>query len=102
MNNKKNKKIPTSKKLILFLFFNCTLIELFTAWVTIKSLFLAETLLITPDFTPLVSLIGAVMSEVIGYAVYAVKSAKENSQGGIVFESAVAKNFDFSSSDGVG
>lgn len=99
---KKIKKIPTSKKLILFLFLNCTLIELFTAWVTIKSLYLAETFLIVPDFTPLVSLIGAVLGEVIGYAVYAIKSAKENSQGGIVFESAAAKNFDFSSVDGVG
>lgn len=99
---KKIKKIPTSKRLILFLFLNCTLIELFTAWVTIKSLYLAETFLIVPDFTPLVSLIGAVLGEVIGYAVYAIKSAKENSQGGIVFESAAVKNFDFSSADGVG
>ena len=99
---KENKKIPTSKKLILFLFLNCTLIELFTAWVTIKSLYLAETLLITPDFTPLVSLIGAIISEVIGYAVYAIKSAKENSKGGIIFETVAAKNFDFSSSEGVG
>ena len=33
-----HKKIPTSKWLIYFLFITCTLIDLFTGWVTIKSL----------------------------------------------------------------
>ena len=42
-----------------------------------------------PDFTPLVALIGAVVSEVVGYAVYALKSAKENTVGGITYESAM-------------
>ena len=84
-------KIPTSKLLILFLFINCTLIELFTGWVTIKSLDLATLTMVSPDFTPLVTLIGAVVSEVIGFAIYAIKSAKENTEGGIVYETTMAK-----------
>ena len=84
-------KLPTSKLLILFLFINCTLIELFTGWVTIKSIDLATLTMVGPDFTPLVTLIGAVVSEVIGFAVYAIKSAKENTEGGIIYETTMAK-----------
>ena len=84
-------KLPTSKLLILFLFINCTLIELFTGWVTIKSIDLATLTMVGPDFTPLVTLIGAVVSEVIGFAIYAIKSAKENTEGGIIYETAMAK-----------
>lgn len=84
-------KLPTSKLLILFLFINCTLIELFTGWVTIKSIDLATLTMVSPDFTPLVTLIGAVVSEVIGFAIYAIKSAKENTEGGIIYETTMAK-----------
>lgn len=42
-----------------------------------------------PDFTPLVTLIGAVVSEVIGFAIYALKAMKENSKGGIVYDTAM-------------
>ena len=85
-------KIPTSKLLILFLFINCTLIEIFTGWTTIQSFKLAHELMITPDFTPLVTLIGAVVSEVIGYAIYSLKAMKENTSGGIVYDSAIGNN----------
>ena len=84
-------KLPTSKLLILFLFINCTLIELFTGWVTIKSIDLATLTMVGPDFTPLVTLIGAVVSEVIGFAIYSIKSAKENTEGGIIYETTMAK-----------
>ena len=84
-------KLPTSKLLILFLFINCTLIELFTGWVTIKSIDLATLTMVGPDFTPLVTLIGAVVSEVIGFAIYAIKSAKENTEGGIIYETTMAQ-----------
>ena len=84
-------KLPTSKLLILFIFINCTLIELFTGWVTIKSIDLATLTMVGPDFTPLVTLIGAVVSEVIGFAIYAIKSAKENTEGGIIYETTMAK-----------
>lgn len=83
------KKLTTSKLLILFLFINCTLIELFTGWVTIKSIYLAAVTGVAPDFTPLVTLIGAVVGEVIGYGVYSVKSMKENLKGGIVYDSCL-------------
>ena len=42
MRKKMMGKIPTSKLLILFLFINCTLIELFTGWTTIQSFKLAH------------------------------------------------------------
>lgn len=82
-------KISTSKLLILFLFINCTCIELFTGYVTLKSIDIATMTMMNPDFTPLVTLIGAVISEVIGFAVYALKSAKENTSGGIIYEAAM-------------
>ena len=47
--------------------------------------------MVGPDFTPLVTLIGAVVSEVIGFAIYAIKSAKENTEGGIIYETTMAK-----------
>ena len=46
---------------------------------------LAETIMLSPDFTPLVTLVGAIVSEVIGYAVYAIKAAKENCANGITY-----------------
>ena len=73
-------KISTSKLLIIFLFINCTIIEIFTGYVTLKSLDIATMTFMMPDFTPLVTLIGAVVSEVIGFAIYAIKSAKENNK----------------------
>ena len=72
------KPATTSKKLILFLFINCTVIELFTMYVTLKQFSLALAIGGMIDFTPLVTLIGAVVGEVISFAVYALKSTKEN------------------------
>lgn len=83
------KKIPTSKLLILFLFINCTVIEIFTGWAMVKMLSIALITGLSIDFTPLVALIGAVVGEVFGYAIYSLKSAKENSVGGIVYDSAL-------------
>lgn len=92
-NSLKDKsKLTTTKLLILFLFINCTIIELFTGWATIQSIQLALQTGLAPDFTPLVTLIGAVVGEVVGFAVYAVKSTKENTVGGIVYESALNNN----------
>ena len=78
----KNKKLSTSKLIILFLFLNCTIVELFTGYITLIDLRLAQTTGIV-DFTPIVTLIGAVVGEVISFGIYAVKSTKENTQGGI-------------------
>lgn len=83
------KKISTTKKLIIFLFANCTIIELYTMIIVFMSLIFSLKTDIAPDFSPLVALIGAIIGEVIGYAVYCLKSAKENSIGGIIYESAM-------------
>lgn len=89
---KKNKKISYTKLIILFLFLNCTLVELFTGWVIIQNLMLAEFMGIALDFTPLTTLVGTVVAEVLGFAVYAAKSAKENSKGGIVYDSTFGQS----------
>lgn len=91
LKSKYKKRVSTSKLLILFLFLSCSLIELFTGWVTVESLRLGETLMMFPDFSPLITLIGAVVGEVVGFAIYAVKSTKENTTGGIVYETTMAE-----------
>jgi hypothetical protein len=83
------KKISTTKILIAFLFINRTLLEIFTGWVTVENLILARDFGISIDFTPLVTLIGIVLGEVFGFAVYAAKSTKENTAGGIQYEAAM-------------
>ena len=84
---KNKKKISTSKILILFLFINCTVIEIFTGWVTIKSFSYSLMTGNAIDFSPLVTLIGAVVGEVIGFAIYSLKSTKENTAGGVIYDS---------------
>jgi hypothetical protein len=89
---KKQKKYSVSKLLIYFLFANCTLIEMFTCWATMRNLYLAQNFGVPLDFTPLTTLIGIVVAEVFGYAVYAIKSLKENTKGGIIYETALKEN----------
>ena len=86
----KKKFISTSKLIILFLFINCTLLEIFTGYITIQDLKLAETIG-SVDFTPIVTLISAVVSQVIGFAIYSAKASKENTQGGIIYDTAMKK-----------
>lgn len=85
-------KISTSKLLIAFLFVNCSIIELFTGWATVKMLSISFTTGLPIDFTPLVTLIGSIVGEVIGYAIYSLKSTKENTAGGIVYDFAMKDN----------
>lgn len=85
-------KISFSKWLIFFLFLNCTALEIFTAWVTIQTISLAFATGAIIDFSPLVTLIGLVIGEVIGYAIYSLKSMKENTKGGIVYDSNTHNN----------
>ena len=85
-------KISFSKWLIFFLFLNCTALEIFTAWVTIQTISLAFATGAIIDFSPLVTLIGLVIGEVIGYAIYSLKSMKENTKGGIVYDSNIHNN----------
>ena len=78
------KKLSTSKFLMLFLFISCTAIQFFTIFLTFKSLNMGYV-----DFSALQSLITAVVAEVVGFAVYALKSTKENTKGGIVYQTAI-------------
>lgn len=81
--------LTTTKLIMLFLFINCTIVEIFTGWVTVKCIALAAVTEMGVDLTPLITLIGAVVTEVMSFCVYAVKSARENTQGGVVFETAM-------------
>lgn len=85
----KKPKLSTTKKLIYFLFVNCSLIEIFTGVITWLSACSDN-----PDFSPLVALIGAVVGEVIGFAVYGIKSIKENTAGGVVYEKVMQQQKD--------
>lgn len=96
------KKISCTKLIVLFLFLNCTIIEIFTGWVTVQNILLAQNFGIALDFTPLVTLVGTIVSEVFGFAVYAAKSAKENSKGGIVYDSAMRETIVFEDEESIG
>ena len=78
------KKLSASKFLMLFLFLSCSAIEFFTIFLTFKSISLGYI-----DFSALQSLIAAVVAQVVGFAVYALKSTKENTTGGIVYQTAL-------------
>ena len=78
------KKLTTSKFLMLFLFLSCSAIEFFTIFLTFKSINMGYI-----DFSALQSLITAVVAQVIGFAIYALKSTKENTKGGIVYQTAI-------------
>ena len=56
---------------------------------TIQSINLVQITMMAPDFSPLITLIGAVVGEVIGFAIYSIKAAKENTKGGIVYDTAM-------------
>lgn len=82
-------KLSTSKIIMYFLFLNCTAIEIYTGIVIIININIARQLGISPDLTPLVTLISSVVGETIGFAIYSAKAAKQNCKGGIVYEQAM-------------
>lgn len=85
-------KFPSwSKLLLVFLFANFTVLEIFIGWVTIKSFSLALSIGTMPDFTPLITLISAVVGQTLSYGVYAFKSKAENTKDGIIYETAMAE-----------
>lgn len=89
LGRKKELHFPSwGKILLIFLFINFTILEIFIGWVTIKSFALALAIGVMPDFTPLITLIGAVIGETISYGIYSAKSKAENTEGGVVFEKA--------------
>ena len=80
----KKKKMAMSKFLMLFLFASCSIVEIFTLYATVKCMNMGQI-----DFSPLQSLIAAIITETVGYAVYSLKSMKQNTSGGIVYETAL-------------
>ena len=86
---RKKIKLSTSKILMYFLLLNCTAIEIFTGKITIMNIAIARQIGMSPDLTPLVALISAVVGETIGFAIYSIKAAKQNCRGGIVYEQAM-------------
>lgn len=85
-NRKKEQKkaLSTTKRLMIFLFVSCSIIQIFTLVVTVISITAG-----IYDFTALQMLITAVVGEVVAFAVYSLKSLKENTKGGIVYETAM-------------
>ena len=81
------KKLTTTKFLMFFLFISCSVVELFTIYITIKIINIGFEI----DLTPLTMLITAVVAEVIGFAIYSLKASKENTKGGIIYETALLK-----------
>lgn len=91
---KRKIKLPSQSKLLLvFLFFNFTLLEGFVGYITIKTLTTALSMGLLPDFSPLITLISLVVGETISYGIYSAKSKAENTQGGITYDIAM-KNFE--------
>ena len=100
-------KLPSwGKMLLVFLFINFTILEIFIGWVTVKSFSLALATGMMPDFTPLITLIGAVIGQTLSYGIYSSKSKAENTRGGIIYETAMANYFqpneEINNEEGVG
>ena len=83
---KEKNKLSTTKRIVWWMFINCTLVEMLTVWALYKNFELATIFGTGVDFSPLVALIGAVIGEVMVFATYAVKAKAENTQGGIEYE----------------
>ena len=87
---KRETKLPSwSKLLLIFLFINFTVLELFIGFITLYSFKLAAEVGIMPDLTPLITLITAVIGETISYWIYCAKSKAENVKDGIVYETTM-------------
>lgn len=80
-NDKPKEKLSFSKMAFIFMIGNCTVIEIYAL---VAMFFYA-------DLSPLSTLIAAVVGECMSFLVYEAKASKENSEGGIVYESAMAK-----------
>lgn len=78
------RQLTTTKFLMLFLFISCSVIELFTMFAIIKGMNMG-----LMDFTPLTMLITSVVAETVGFSIYSLKSMKENTKGGIVYQTAL-------------
>ena len=64
------KKVTTTKKLIAYILINCTVVELYSMFV----------MFYLRDLTALYTLIGAVVTESISFAIYCAKAFKETKE----------------------
>ena len=85
---KSKKKIPTSKLVLAVLLTSFFAIQIFTGWATIQAMELAKITGVM-DWTPLVTLISSMVGSVISVLGYYAKSTKENTTGGIIYETAM-------------
>lgn len=74
---KKFNKMTTTKKLVVLLFCNVVIIELVAIFATIYMTVVTNEMTSAPDYTPLTTLIQAAITQVIAFAIYAVKSSME-------------------------
>lgn len=70
-----------SKLAFIFMMGNCMIVEIYAL----------ITMIIFADLSPLTTLIAAVIGECVTMIGYYIKSGKENTAGGIVYESAMEK-----------
>lgn len=70
LNDKEKTRVSTTKKLIYFILLNCTIVELYSMWA----------MYVLSDLSALYSLIGAVITESISFAIYAVKAFNETKE----------------------
>lgn len=75
----KKKRLTTAKFALWYIFASCTVVQFYAM----------AAMWHFGDLSPLISLIGATVGEVISYCAYAAKSAKENTEGGIVYDAAL-------------
>ena len=83
----KRKRMTTSKLAMWFIFLNCTVVEVYSM----------AAMWHFGDLSPLYALLGAVVGQSLTYISYNNKACRENSRGGITYESAINGTYDQSS-----
>lgn len=78
-NDKAKKQLSFSKIAVIFIFINCFVIELYSMVVMV----------LFHDLTSLGSLVMAVLGQCVSLTGYFIKSTKENTSQGIVYETAM-------------
>ena len=80
----KRKRMTTSKCAMWFIFLNCTVVEIYSM----------AAMWHFGDLSPLYALLGAVVGQSLTYISYNNKACRENSRGGITYESAINGTYD--------
>jgi hypothetical protein len=78
-SNDRRKKLSFSKIAVIFIFSNCVVIELYSMYAMLR----------IGDLSALGSLVAAVGGQCISLSGYFIKSSKENTEHGIVYETTM-------------